>query len=148
MRKIDKQDFMALAEQAYDTYEHKPENIFLFKFFQFDFDYNEEERTCTITCPINDLMLNPTGIVHGGVFSFIADTAMGHLNFHYKDAPYVTLDMNTTYFKAVSSGNIFATARYSKEGYKISFIECEIKNENDDVLCKTTATFYRYEKKK
>ncbi|WP_158591840.1 PaaI family thioesterase [Oceanobacillus halophilus] len=145
---MDKQEFMALAEKAYDNYEIKPESIMMFKLLQFEFDYNDEEKTCTIRCPITDIMLNPAGIVHGGIYTFISDTAMGHLNFRVKDTPYVTLDMNTSYFRATSTGEIVATARYSKEGHKVSFMECEVKNEQGDLLCKTTGTFYRYEKKK
>lgn len=139
---------MARVEEAYDTYDQNPENIFLFKLFQYEFDYNEEERTCSITSPVSDIMLNPTGIIHGGVLSTIADTAMGHLNFHFKDAPYVTLEMKTSFFKAVSTGKITATARYVKEGYKLVFMECDVVNEDGDLLCTTTGTFYRYEKKK
>ena len=107
---------------------------------------DEENKTCTITCPITDLMLNPSGILHGGIHTYIADTAMGHLNFHFKDAAYVSLELKTSYFKAISKGKLKATARYIKEGYKVSYLECDVKNEQGDLLCKTTGTFYRYEK--
>lgn len=147
MGKPEKKQFMELVEKAYDTYEINQESIFLFKLFQFEFDYDEEERTCTITCPITDFMLNPGGIVHGGVYTFIADTAMGHLNFHFQDATYVTLEFKTSFFKATSTGSIVATARYIKEGYKVCYMECEVRNEEGDLLCKTSATFYRYSKK-
>ncbi|RLL46961.1 PaaI family thioesterase [Oceanobacillus piezotolerans] len=144
---MEKKKFMELMEKAYDTYDFKPESIFMFKALQLNFDYNEEERTCTISCPITDIILNPSGIVHGGIYAFIADSAMGHLNFHLKDAPYITLELKTSYFKATAKGEIRATARYIKEGYKVSFMECDVVNENGEMLCKTTGTFYRYEKK-
>lgn len=145
---MEKKQFLNHVEEAYSTFSLKPENIFLFKLFQFDFSYDETERTCTISCPITDIMLNPTGVVHGGVYTFISDTAMGHLNFRFKDAPYVTLELKTSYFRAVSSGKMIATARYVKEGHQVSYMECEVKNEEGKLLCKTTATFYRFEKKK
>lgn len=145
---MDKQEFMAHAEQAYDTYELKPESIFMFKMLQFEFNYDEEARTCTITCPVTDIMLNPAGIVHGGILTFLADTAMGHLNFHLKDAPYITLEMKTSFYKACNEGKLIATGRYIKEGYKVSFMEAEVTNEMGEPLCKTSGTFYRYEKKK
>ena len=135
-------------EAAYESFQLKPENIFLFKLFQFEFNYDEDEKTCTVSCPITDIMLNPAGIVHGGIYTFISDTAMGHLNFHFKGTPYVTLELKTSYFKAVSSGKLYAISRYIKDGYKVSYIECEVKNENGELLSKTSGTFYRYEKKK
>ncbi|MCU9593768.1 PaaI family thioesterase [Caldibacillus thermolactis] len=142
-----KQEFLALAENAYDSYELKPESIFMFKLFQFAFEYNDEEKTCTVSAPVTDYMYNPSGIVHGGILAFIADTAMGHLNFRYKKVQYVTLELKTSYFKAVSSGKLMATARYIKDGYNVCFIECDVRNEKGDLLSRTNGTFYRYEKK-
>ncbi|WP_203553199.1 PaaI family thioesterase [Bacillus sp. B15-48] len=144
---MDKQQFMAKVEKAYETAALKPESIFMFKLLQFEFDYDEDEKTCTITCPVSEIMLNPTGIVHGGIFTLLADTAMGHLNFQFKDAPYVTLELKNTFFKATSTGTLKATARYVKDGYKVSFIEAEVCNEAGELMCKTSGTFYRYEKK-
>lgn len=147
MGKQGKKEFLELVEKAYDSFELKKESIFLFKLFQFQFSYDDDARTCTITCPISDIMLNPSGIVHGGVYTFLSDTAMGHLNFHCKDAPYVTLEFKTSFIKAVSSGKMTATARYIKEGYNVSYMECDVKNEQGELLCKTTATFFRFTKK-
>lgn len=144
---MDKQQFLTHVENAYDTYEQKPESVLMFKLLQMEFDYNDEEKTCTITCPVTDIMYNPTGIVHGGIFTFLADTAMGHLNFRYKDAPYVTLELKNSFLKAVKSGKLIATGRYIRDGYKVTFLEAEVKNEHGELLCKTSGTFYRYEKK-
>lgn len=147
MNLLEKQQFLKQAEYAYDSYDLKPESIFMFKMFQFEFDYDDEARTCTVSAPVTDLMYNPSGIVHGGILTFIADTAMGHLNFRFKNVQYVTLELKTSYFKAVTRGKLIATARYIKDGYKVCFIECDVRNENGDLLCRTNGTFYRYEKK-
>ena len=144
---MDKKEFMALAEAAYDTYAIRPENVLMFKLLQLDFSYNDEEKTCTITCPVKEIMYNPTGIIHGGIFTFISDTAMGHLNFRVKDAPYVSLELKTSYFKAISGGTLTATGRYIKEGHKVSFMEAEVRNEKGELLSRTSGTFYRFEKK-
>ena len=144
---MDKQQFMATMEQVYDTQETKPDSMLMFKLLQLEFDYDDEAKTCTISCPVTDITLNPAGIVHGGIFTFIADTAMGHLNARLKDASYVSLELKTSFFKATTTGKLIATARYLKEGYKVSFMEADVKNENGDLLCQTSGTFYRYNKK-
>jgi uncharacterized protein (TIGR00369 family) len=144
---VKKEQFMQLAENAIDTYEMSPENVPMFKLLQFEFDYDEEAQTCTVSCPVTNLTFNPTGIVHGGILTYLADTSMGHLNFRFKDAPYVTLELKNSFFKASAAGKLIATARYVKNGYKIAFLESEVKNEEGEILCKTSATFYRYEKK-
>ena len=143
---MDKQQFLAHVENAYDTFELKTENIFMFKLLNFDFTYNEVERTATIICPVTDIILNPMGMVHGGIYTYLADTAMGHLNFRFKDAPYVTLELKNSFYNAVSTGKLIATARYMKDGYKIAFLEADVKNENGELLCRTSGTFYRKKK--
>lgn len=144
---MDKQQFMTLAEHAYDTHELKAENVLMFKLLQLEFAYDDVKKTCTVTCPITLPMLNPSGIVHGGIYTYIADSAMGQLNFRHKDAPYVSLELKTSYFNAVSAGSLTATARYVKDGYKVVFMECDVKNEKDELMCTTTGTFYRFSKK-
>ena len=144
---MDKQQFLSHVEEAYDTMELKKESIFMFKLLQFQFEYDDEKKTCTISCPVTEIMLNPSGIVHGGMFTFLADTAMGHLNFRHKDVPYVSLELKTSFFKAANSGRLIATSRYAKEGYNVSFMECDVKNEKDDLLCRTSGIFYRFDKK-
>src|SRR5699024_9579401 len=110
------------------------------------FSYDDENRQCHISCPVTEFMYNPSGIMHGGIATFIADTAMGHLNFRLKDAPYVSLDLHTSFLRAATTGKLYATARYVKEGHKVSFMECVIKNDENEIICTTTGTFYRIEK--
>lgn len=143
-----KEEFLRFAGEIYDTYECKQEKSFLNKLFQYEFSYDDEARTCTVTCPVSDFIYNSAGIVHGGVLTHLADTSMGHLNYYFKHAPYVSLELKTSFYEAVKSGVLTATARYVREGYKVCFIESEITNEQGQLICKTSGTFYRYEKSK
>lgn len=143
---MNKKKFLSQVEKAYDAKKMEAEKIFLFNFLEFDFSYDKDNRQCLISCPVSEPMLNPGGILHGGIATYIADTAMGHLNTRFKDSSYVSLDLSTSFFNAISTGKLFATARYIKEGYKVSFMECVIKDENDNIICSTTGTFYRTKK--
>lgn len=140
---MDKQTFLNRAEHAFDTKKLEAENLFLFKLFEFDFSYDELQRTCTITCPVTEIMLNSGGIIHGGILMYLADTAMGHLIIKMKDTPFVTLDLNTSFLKAEKSGELICTASFVKEGTNVAFVECEITNEKGDALSVSQATFYR-----
>lgn len=144
---MDKQQFMAHVEHAYDTKTIGPENLFLFKLLNFEFAYDDEKKTCTISCPVTEPMLNPAGIIHGGILTYLADTAMGHLNGRTKDVPYVTLELKTSFLKASNSGQLIATARYIRDGYNVCFMECEIVNEKGEMMSTTNGTFYRFDKK-
>lgn len=140
---MDKQTFLNHVEHAYDTKKLQPENLFLFKLLDVHFSYDEVQRTCTITCPVTEIMLNSGGIIHGGLLMYLADTAMGHLIIKMKGTPFVTLDLNTSFLKAEKSGKLICTANFVKEGNSVAFVECHITNEAGDVLSVSQATFYR-----
>ncbi len=136
---------MRRAAQAWEETASKPERVFLFRFLQFQFSYNDERRECRIECPVTPPMYNPFGIVHGGIYTYLADTAIGHLNFRYQTAPYVSLELKTSYFKATTDGKLIAKARYVREGKRVIFAEATVENEQGELLSVTTGTFYRLE---
>lgn len=143
---MDKDKFMKDVERAYKAMDKNLEGIFMFHLLNFEFSYDQENKICTIKCPVSKIMLNPVGVVHGGIYTYIADTAMGRLNFYNKDVPYVSLELKTSFYKAISKGTIMAKARYIKEGYRVCFLEADICNEEGELLAKTSGTFYRFEK--
>lgn len=144
---MDKIKLLEKVNDAVEKAELSPEQLFLFRLLEFDFSYDDEEKTCKVTCPVTETMLNPIGTVHGGIYTYLADTAIGHLNFRYKEDPYVSLEFKTSFFKTTQDGKLIATARYVKDGYNVQFAECVIENEKGEKMCTTTGTFYRWKKK-
>jgi uncharacterized protein (TIGR00369 family) len=124
-----------------------PEKVFLFHFFDFKFSYDDVNKQCIIECPVTETMFNPLGTVHGGIITYLADTAIGHLNFRHKEDPYVTIELKTSYLRAVKSGKLIAKARYVQDGYNILFTECVIENEKGELISTTSGTFYRVKKR-
>lgn len=143
---MDDQTFLHQMQSAWLQAEQAPEKVFLFQLFDFAFSYDDEQRHCRIECPVVEAMFNPLGTVHGGILTYLADTAIGHLNFRYKEAPYVSIELKTSYIKAVTSGKLIATASYVKDGYNVVFTECTIENEHGELISTTSGTFYRYTK--
>jgi len=143
---MDKQTFLDHVKTSWLQAEISPEKVFLFNLFNFTFSYDDENKICRIECPVTETMFNPLGTVHGGILTYLADTAIGHLNFRYKDGPYVSLELKTSYLKATTGGKLIATARYVKDGYKVVFSECVIENEKGEVVSTTSGTFYRFTK--
>lgn len=131
--------------QSKEKSEYKLEKLFLYHFLDFTFIYDDELRTCKIECPISEPLLNELGTIHGGIYTFIADAAIGHLLNYFLSAPHVTLEIKTSFLKSASSGNLIATASFVKEGRNIVFTQCEISDGND-ILTVTTGTFYRPKK--
>ncbi|MDE5413523.1 PaaI family thioesterase [Alkalihalobacterium chitinilyticum] len=144
---MDKEAILKQAERAVEKTELAYEKVFLFQFFNFEFSYDDEKRECAIECPVSEAMFNPLGTVHGGIFTYLADTAIGHLHSHFKEDPYVSLELKTTHMKAVTSGKLIAKAHFSKNGYNVTFAECDIFNEDGELVSTTSGTFYRVKKR-
>lgn len=131
-----------MAREKYNNETNLQDKVLLYHLFGLEIKYNAEKRTCIVTCPVTELMLNSFGRVHGGIFSYISDTAMGLLNIHFKEGSFVTLELKTSYLKGIAEGELTAIARYVKEGSQVNFVECEIYNRDHEKLCITTGTFY------
>ncbi|MCD8511179.1 MAG: PaaI family thioesterase [Bacillus sp. (in: Bacteria)] len=116
--------------------------LFMDEIMDMDIDYNEEEETVTVTVPVTDILFNPIGFIHGGIMTYIADTAMGHLCAAFADNPSVSLELKTQFFNTTREGNVVATAHFLKKGKNIQFAECDLKTEKGKPLGKVTATFY------
>lgn len=135
--------FVEHVIQSNANSELKLENLFLYNLFQLDFEYDDNRKTCTIKCPITEPMLNELGTVHGGIHTYIADTAIGHLLNYFSSVPHVTLEIKTSFLKSMSNGMLIAKASFVQEGKTIIFSQCEISNEEGEIAAVTTGTFYR-----
>ncbi len=145
---MDKDKILTMAREKYNNGTKLQEKVLLYNLFGLDAKYDTENRTCKVSCPVTELMLNSFGRVHGGVFSYISDTVMGLLNSHFKEGSFVTLELKTSFLKGIGEGELIAIASYVKEGSQVNFVECEIYNQDHDKLCVTTGTFMAFKHKK
>lgn len=139
---MDKEKLRERFEKALETHEDGTGNLFLYSLLDFTFEYDEKREVVGIEVPISKIMYNPIGYIHGGIFTYIADTAMGHLCAAFADHPGVSLELKTQFIKSAKVGSLYAEAYFLKKGRKIQFLECVIKDGQKRVLSKTTATFY------
>ncbi|HZG71571.1 MAG TPA: PaaI family thioesterase [Chondromyces sp.] len=121
----------------------KWEKLPLFDALNFDFSYDEEQRTCSITAHVNEWMLNPLGTVHGGMYVYLADTAMGHALHHFEKDAFVALDLNSHFYEGKTEGKLTATASVVKRGYKICFMKSEVRDEAGVLVAEVSGSFYR-----
>jgi len=85
--------------------------------------------------------LNGLGIVQGGAIFTLADFALAAAsNF---DSPAVSIQANISYFKAVSSGTLYATAIEESRTTRLGTYLIRITNESDELLALMQATVYR-----
>ena len=104
-----------------------------------------EEGYCELEGIISETSYNNMNIVHGGYIFGLADTAAGIAalsNVFGSDVNIVTVDANFNYFKPVKGERLVAKASVIKPGKTISVIEVEIYNDNNDMVAKSSMTFY------
>ena len=104
-----------------------------------------EEGYCELEGIISETSYNNMNIVHGGYIFGLADTAAGIAalsSVFGSDVNIVTVDANINYFKPAKGERLVAKASVIKPGNTISVIEVEIYNDNNDMVAKSSMTFY------
>jgi acyl-CoA thioesterase len=107
---------------------------------------NLEEGHSECHLRVEEKLLNPYGVVHGGVIYSLADTAMGGALYSLmsENERCVTVEMKVVYFRPVTSGSLECIAEVAHRGRKLGFVEAEVKNGDRDVA-KASATFSIFE---
>ncbi len=98
---------------------------------------------CTIIeIDIDERLYNPMNTVHGGVFCDIADAAMGISFFTTlkDDEAFTTVDLRITFLKKVVGGKLIASSKIVRRGKRLSYIECEILNDKNELVAKASST--------
>lgn len=89
---------------------------------------------------------NPYGILHGGVMTTMADTAMGAACL-MKNKKVVTVSMTLEFMHAVPMNTrIITDAKILHEGHHIFICECNLIDEEKNLYAKAHATFYAISK--
>lgn len=91
---------------------------------------------------INEKLLNPHKVVHGGIIYSMADTGMGaalypHLN---KDELCATVEIKIAYFAALASGLLNCKTKLIHKGKRIAVLESEIES-NGRLIAKAIGTY-------
>jgi uncharacterized protein (TIGR00369 family) len=101
------------------------------------------ETNLKVTLPVQPLFMNSVGIVHGGIICSLADIAMGN-TFEIDEnnrQTVVTVDLKTTFIKAVKGRFLIADAHLVKKGRTLNHIDCFIYDENNQLVAKANGIF-------
>ncbi len=103
-----------------------------------------EEGHAAVTLEAEERHLNPSGTVHGGVISTLIDAAMAEaLNTITEESeqPF-TIQITVNYMKPGKPGPLTSTAQVRKGGERITIVEAEVVQEDDDeVVALATGTY-------
>jgi len=112
-------------------------------FIKFEAGYSQ----CALE--VNEKLLNPHHVAHGGVIYSMVDTGMGGALYQVlkKDELCTTIEIKIAYFASVASGTLTCDTRIVHKGKRIATLESEVKK-GKTLVAKAMGTFLIYSTKK
>lgn len=97
-----------------------------------------EEGRVKMAFKVEPYMLNPLGIMHGGIMATILDEVMGAASFTLgRPNGFATINMNVDFLKPAKAGDIlWAEATIVRAGKTVLHIKAELYNEQNHLLQK------------
>ena len=100
-----------------------------------------------VSIQIDERLMHPGRMVHGGVIFTLADTAMGMAlrSLVPPGTPFSTIEAKINYLRPVRSGELLAEGRIIKQGGSTAVTEATVYNiveEQRQVIAKVLGTFY------
>ncbi len=105
---------------------------------------NAQEGRAEVSLMAQERHLNPSGTVHGGVISTLIDASMAEaLNTTTEeDEQPFTIQITVNYMKPGKPGTLTSTAQVRKGGERITIVEAEVVQEEDEeVIALATGTY-------
>ena len=107
--------------------------------------FDTETGLVEVGFTIPKIFLNMQGILHGGAYATMLDTACGvairsRLDMD-KYAGHSTLELKTSYLKAGAPGNYVAKGQVQRIGKSIAFADATLYNADNELVGSASATF-------
>ena len=99
--------------------------------------------------PVDERTKQPFGLLHGGASVALAETlgSIGAgMQIDHSSQSVVGIEINANHLKSVKSGWVFGMATAVRIGRKIQVWEIDIKDKNDNHVCKSRLTLAVIEK--
>lgn len=99
-----------------------------------------DDGDAEVVLDVTDQHLNAHGSVHGGAIATLVDVAMGAAVATDGSRP-VTIEMKVTYLEPAGRGRLVAAARVRRRGSRITIVEADVTDDDDQAVAHAIATF-------
>jgi uncharacterized protein (TIGR00369 family) len=144
--RVDESSARARFEAALSDHAQAFETFFFARFLGLSFDYlpdaapDAEKEVCRITFPMNDMLRNPQGSLHGGAMASVMDISMGHL-VNKVAGPGATVEMKIQFMRPIIAGIVACEGRFTRRGRSLSFMESRLNGPDGKLAALATATW-------
>lgn len=116
---------------------------FVIDFWGITMDEQGEGRL-SARMPIRPQVLNPLGIVHGGVTYTLTDTVMGYAVWqqYQGQKAAVTVEVKITYLAPGRGEELIAEATILRAGNTLAYTECRVRDDRGRLVATATGTYY------
>src|SRR5438105_15750846 len=85
---------------------------------------------------------NPMGTLHGGVYTDLADAAMGwaYAATLAEGVGFTTVELKINFLRAVRQATLTAEAKVVKAGSTIGYVECDVRDEQGRLVARAAST--------
>jgi len=144
--RIDETAARAHFEEAFESHEQAFQSFFFARFLGLSFEYlpagvpDADKEVCRLTFPVNDMLRNPQGSLHGGAMASAMDISMGHLVKKIA-GPGATIELKVQFMRPVMNGLVTCEGRFIKKGRSLSFMESRLMGPDGKLVALATATW-------
>ena len=144
--RVDEAAARAHFEEALEGHAQAFETFFFARFLGLSFEYlphdapDAEKEVCRLTFPVNDMLRNPQGSLHGGAMASAMDISMGHLVKKIA-GPGATIELKVQFMRPVMEGIVTCEGRFTKKGRALSFMESRLSGPDGKLAALATATW-------
>ncbi len=96
----------------------------------------------TVEFEANGQYANPMGTLHGGVLCDLVDAAMGaaYRSTLADGETFTTIELKINFLRPVQAAKLSAEARMVRAGKVVGLIECDIPDERQQLVARTSST--------
>jgi uncharacterized protein (TIGR00369 family) len=108
-----------------------------------------EPGRAVFTLQVEERHYNPLGTLHGGIYTDLADAAMGwaYAVTLGEGESFTTVELKINFLRAVKAGMFLtAEAKVVKAGSTIAYVECEVRDEQGRLVAKAASTCMKLKK--
>lgn len=115
--------------------------------FLADLDFQVEsasEGHCRISAPVTSNIINPYGVLHGGITFTLADTGMGTAAYTLltPGERTTTVESSIRYLRPATAGRIVADCRVIRRSNRFAITEAQVFDDAGEVIAVAGGSFY------
>jgi len=100
--------------------------------------------TCCCSLPVTPRVVNPYGMLHGGISFTLADTGMGVavVTLLAPDERAMTIECSIRYLRPASAGRIIAECHVIRRSSRLAITEAELFDETGELIAVAGGSFH------